>query len=311
MAAAGSFAAISTVFGSPVIGAVILLEAAALGGGGPTLSVVLLPGLIAAGLGSLVFIGMGDWTGLSTSAWALSPLDLPPYDGPDWGDFAWTIVLAIAAALVVFVIVEVARLTTRLVSTQPFVLTVAAALVVGGLPSPSTRRPINRRTRCCSRASTPSKRSSRNPSLSLSTLTLLLVFKGLAWSISLGNFRGGPTFPALFLGTVAGLLAADLPGFSETPAVAALMAAACVSILRLPLASVVIALLLTSQAGLTVAPLIIVTWAALQSPQRATSVRAAPTGSAPTASGTRTSASGPWDRGDGRTRPTQVAMPRG
>ena len=166
MAAAGSFAAISTVFGSPVIGTVILLEAAALGGGGLTLSVVLLPGLIAAGLGSLVFIGMGDWTGLSTSAWALSPLDLPPYAGPDWGDFAWTIVLAIAAALVVFVIVEVARLTTRLVSTHPFVLTVAAALVVGGLPSPTTRRPISRPTRCCSQVRTPSSRSSRKRPLS-------------------------------------------------------------------------------------------------------------------------------------------------
>jgi len=35
-------------------------------------------------------------------------------------------------------------------------------------------------------------------------------------------------------------------------------AAACVSILRLPLASVVIALLLTTQAGLAIAPLIIV-----------------------------------------------------
>ena len=29
-----------------------------------------------------------------------------------------------------------------------------------------------------------------------------------------------PTFPALFLGAAAGLLAAVLPGFSETPAVA-------------------------------------------------------------------------------------------
>jgi H+/Cl- antiporter ClcA len=36
------------------------------------------------------------------------------------------------------------------------------------------------------------------------------------------------------------------------------MGAGCVSILRLPLASVVIALLLTSQAGLSLAPLIIV-----------------------------------------------------
>lgn len=76
MAAAGSFAAISTVFGSPVIGAVILIEAAGLGG--PRLPVVLLPGLIAAGLGSLVFIGLGAWTGLSTSAWALTPSTCRP-----------------------------------------------------------------------------------------------------------------------------------------------------------------------------------------------------------------------------------------
>ena len=73
--------------------------------------------------------------------------------------------------------------------------------------------------------------------VSLSTLAFLLVFKGLAWSISLGNFRGGPTFPALFLGAAAGLLAAHLPGFSETPAVAVLMAATCVSILRTPAVS--------------------------------------------------------------------------
>ena len=96
------------------------------------------------------------------------------------------------------------------------------------------------------------------PTLSLTTLALLLVFKGAAWSISLGSFRGGPTFPAIFLGVVAGLLAAHLPGFSETPAVAVLMGAGLVSILRLPLSSVVIALLLTSKAGLGVAPLIIV-----------------------------------------------------
>ena len=52
--------------------------------------------------------------------------------------------------------------------------------------------------------------------VSLSTLALLIVFKGLAWSISLGSFRGGPTFPALFLGAVAGLIAGHLPGYSET-----------------------------------------------------------------------------------------------
>jgi H+/Cl- antiporter ClcA len=93
--------------------------------------------------------------------------------------------------------------------------------------------------------------------LSLGTLALIIVFKGMAYGLSLGAARGGPTFPAMFLGIIAGLLAAHLPGFSETPAVAALMAAATVSILRLPLTSVVLALVIT-QAGAATAPLIIV-----------------------------------------------------
>lgn len=257
MAAAGSFAAISTVFGSPVIGAVILIEAAGLGG--PMLPLVLLPGLIAAGLGSLVFIGMGAWIGLSRSAWAIEPLELPPFTGPGWGDFGWTIVLGVAAAVAVFVVVQIARWTTRIVSRRPMALTTLAAIAVAALAiafKEATDQPLSAVLFSGQEALAALLNSA--PTLSVSTLVLLLLFKGLAWSISLGNFRGGPTFPALFLGVAAGLLAGDLPGLSETPAVAVLVGAACVSILRLPLASVVIALLLTTQAGLAIAPLIIV-----------------------------------------------------
>jgi H+/Cl- antiporter ClcA len=257
MAAAGSFAAISTVFGSPVVGAVILIEAAGLGG--PKLPVVLLPGLVAAGLGSLVFIGMGAWTGLSTSAWALSPFALPAFSQPTAVQLAWTLPLAIATAVVVFVIVMLARRLGRLVSQRPVQLTIVAALVVGGLAiafAQTTDQPAD--AVLFSGQDALGSLLKDAPGLSLSTLALLLLFKGLAWSVSLGNFRGGPTFPALFLGTVGGLLAGHLPGLAETPAVAAVMGAACVSMLRLPLASVVIALLLTSSAGLAVAPLIIV-----------------------------------------------------
>ena len=64
--------------------------------------------------------------------------------------------------------------------------------------------------------------------------------------------------PAIFLGVVAGLMAAHLPGYAETQAVAVLVGAACVSVLRLPLASVMIASLLCAKAGLAVAPLIVV-----------------------------------------------------
>ena len=52
----GSFAAVSTLLGSPLTGAFLLMEASGLGG--PILGVVLLPGLLAAGIGSLIFIGL-------------------------------------------------------------------------------------------------------------------------------------------------------------------------------------------------------------------------------------------------------------
>ena len=62
MASAGSFAAISTLLGSPVLGAFLIMEAAGIGG--MTLSLVALPGLLASGIGALVFVGMNSWTGL-------------------------------------------------------------------------------------------------------------------------------------------------------------------------------------------------------------------------------------------------------
>src|SRR6202012_3437116 len=55
---------------------------------------------------------------------------------------------------------------------------------------------------------------------SLSALLLLILFKGLAYSISLGSFRGGPTFPAIFLGAAGGIICPHLPGFPITAAVA-------------------------------------------------------------------------------------------
>ena len=57
LASSGTFAAMSFLFGSPIIAAVILIEAAGLGGS--RMPLVLIPGLLAAGIGSLVSIGMG------------------------------------------------------------------------------------------------------------------------------------------------------------------------------------------------------------------------------------------------------------
>ncbi len=256
LAAAGSFAALSTIFGSPIIGAVIIIEAAGLGG--PTLPLVLLPGLIAAGIGSLVFIGMGSGTGLSSSAYAISPLSLPAYPHPTYVDFLWSIALAIVAAIVVFAIVELGRATRRYVAKRPLVLVPVAALVIAGLAitfAQVTGQPAT--------AVLFSGQDEMNPivndaaAISLGTIALLVLFKGAAWGISLGSARGGPTFPAIFLGIAGGLLAGHLPGFSETPAVGVLIGVAVVSVLKLPLSAVVLALIV-SQAGAAEAPLVIV-----------------------------------------------------
>jgi H+/Cl- antiporter ClcA len=89
--------------------------------------------------------------------------------------------------------------------------------------------PHQRVLRAACTASTPSRRAatvqpafdgqaglpgliSQGPTWALSALALLLVFKGIAYGLSLGSFRGGPTFPAVFLGAAAGIMASRLPG---------------------------------------------------------------------------------------------------
>jgi hypothetical protein len=154
---------------------------------------------------------------------------------------------------------ELARWAMRAVAVRPLVLTVVAGLGVGGLAiafAEATGK--SPETVLFSGEAAFGSLFVQASTVSLTTLALLILFKGLAWSISLGSFRGGPTFPALFLGVVAGLMASHLPGYGETPAIAALSGAACVSVLRLPLASVMIATLLSAKAGLAVAPLIVV-----------------------------------------------------
>jgi H+/Cl- antiporter ClcA len=257
IAAAAAFAALATIFGSPVVGAVILIEAAGLGGA--MLPLVLLPGLMSAGIGSLIFIGMGGWTGLSSHDYALSPFTLPAYTSPTLAEFAWAVALAIVVALVTVGIVELARISAGQVRKKPWLLIPAVGLVVAGLAigfAEITGQSAD--VVLFSGESSFTSMFAQASTLSLGTLSCLLLFKGVAWALSMGSFRGGPTFPALFIGAVGGLLAAHLPGFSETPAVAALMGAMCVSILRLPLSSVVLAMLLTSSAGIAVSPIIIV-----------------------------------------------------
>jgi H+/Cl- antiporter ClcA len=89
-------------------------------------------------------------------------------------------------------------------------------------------------------------------------LLLLLACKGLAYGASLSSFRGGPVFPAMFLGAVGGVALSHLPGLPLVDGVAIGISAMTAVMLRLPLTSVLLATLLLGSDGLAVMPLAIV-----------------------------------------------------
>lgn len=258
LAAAGTFAAASFLFQSPLIAAVLMIEV--IGLGGPRLTLVLLPGLLAAGIGALVSLGMGSWTGLSTSAYALGPVEgLAHFARPDIAEFGWTLALALAVALGCVLMVGIGRRTVGVVAARRLVMLPALGAIIGALAiafQQITGKPFQE-VLFSGQASIPGL-TDKAATWSLGALALLLLFKGVAYALSLGSFRGGPTFPALFLGAVAGLMAGQLPGFAITPAVAVGMAAAVAAVLRLPLSAIVVATLLTTGSGAGSTPLVIV-----------------------------------------------------
>jgi hypothetical protein len=93
---------------------------------------------------------------------------------------------------------------------------------------------------------------------SVGALLMLLACKALAYSLSLASFRGGPVFPAMFLGAAGGLAMSHLPGLPLVAGVAMGIGAMCVVMLKLPLTSVLLATLLLFADGLAVMPLVIV-----------------------------------------------------
>jgi hypothetical protein len=74
----------------------LLLEVAGIGGG--MVSVVLAPGLLAAGVGALIFVGLDKLTGFGT--FSLAVPDIPAATTPTVGEFTWAVGIGLAAAVV-------------------------------------------------------------------------------------------------------------------------------------------------------------------------------------------------------------------
>jgi len=255
VAAAGSFASISTLFGSPLLGAFLLMEASGIGGA--TMELVLVPGLLAAGIGSLIFIGLDSATGLGTFSLAIP--HLPHLGPPTVGEFGWALVTGVAAALVATGIHRLALVLRDRTVRWTLLAGPVLGLAIAGL--------------AIAYAAGTGKSSSEvlfsgqdalgplimhGSSYTVGALLLLLVCKSLAYGGSLSSFRGGPVFPALFLGAAGGIALSHLPGLPLVAGAAMGIGAMSAAMLKLPLTSVLLATLLLSSDGLQVMPLAIV-----------------------------------------------------
>jgi chloride channel protein, CIC family len=255
VAAAGSFAAVSTLLGSPLLGAFLLMEASGLAGA--MLELVLVPGLLAAGVGSLIFLGLDHLTGLGTFSLAIP--GLPQVGSPTGAEFLWALAIGVMAALVGSGIRWLGLFLRPHVERRMLLATPVVGLAVAGLAiafAAGTGKGSSEVLFSGQSALGPF--ITHSASYTVGALLLLLVCKGLAYGASLSGFRGGPTFPALCLGAVGGVALSHLPGLPLVYGVAMGIGAMCAVMLRLPLTSVLLATVLLSSDGLQVTPLAIV-----------------------------------------------------
>jgi H+/Cl- antiporter ClcA len=242
---AGSFAALSALFGGPLVGGVFLLESAV--GLGAQAIPVLLPGFVAAALGYLVFVGFGDWGGLEAPG--LEVPALPLYDGTAVVDLVFAVAVGVATALA---IVPLKGSAARLQTLGRARLGMPAFLLAGGLAvgllafAADLLGASSQDVLFSGQASIPELLAET----STGVLVVLVVAKAIAYAVSLASgFRGGPIFPAIFLGV--GIATFPVIWFDMSPTVALAMGAAAgmAAQSRLLLSSMLLATILVGSQG--------------------------------------------------------------
>jgi H+/Cl- antiporter ClcA len=255
VAAAGSFAAIAALVGSPLIGAFLLLEAAGLGG--QMAVVVLMPGLLSAGIGALIFLGLDSLSGFGS--FSLTMQGLPPFDRLTGAMFLYAIGFGLAAPFLGAAIHRVgvalhARVEPRRTALMPLVGLAVAGLAIAF--HAITGKDVSM-VLFSGQDQMPTLLK-QGAGWSVGVLLAVVGFKSLAYGASLSCFRGGPIFPAIFIGAAAGLAASHLPGLPPVPAVAIGVGAMSCVMLNLPMSSTLLATILLGSDGVQSMPVVIV-----------------------------------------------------
>jgi H+/Cl- antiporter ClcA len=248
---AGGAAAFGAVLGNPLVVAILLLEAALVARRTAGTPVSLAPPAIALATGYLLQVGIGPWVGLGELVLAVPTM--PSYSEVLGVDLLLTLPLAIVVAAVVHAAFAGGRLVRAASSGRPQVMVlVAAALVTAGLALGARALgdiPLDQ-VLFSGQAALPDVVAAS----SAGALLLASTAKAAAYSVALGSgFRGGPVFPAVYVGAAAGTALALLVGPASVPGLAtAGMAAAAAAAIRLPFSSALLAVVLASAAGLAV-----------------------------------------------------------
>jgi H+/Cl- antiporter ClcA len=255
MASAGSFAAISTLLGSPVLGAFLIMEVAGIGGA--MLSLVTLPGLLASGIGALVFVGLDNWTGLGTFSLALP--SVPPAVPPTLATLVWALVMGVACALFGWLIRSVGLWLRPIVHLNRLLVTSALGLIIG--LTAMTYQLISglsfTQVLFSGQDALP-ELVEKAADYSVGVLILLVVCKAFVYGLSLSAFRGGPVFPSMFIGAALGIAASTLPGMNLAAGIGTGIGAMCAAMLRLPLTSTLLAVVLMGVDGVAVTPQVVI-----------------------------------------------------
>jgi hypothetical protein len=215
------------------------------------------PGLLAAGVGALIMVGLGSWSGLGTFSLVIP--HLPPFARPDIAEFGWAIVIGAAASLFGTGIRRLALAVRPLAEPRMLLIMPVLGLIVAGLAIAFSEATGKSSSQVLFSGQTGiDPLVAHAASYTARALVLLLACKGLGYALSMSSFRGGPVFPTLFLGAAGGIALSHLPGLPMVAGVAMGIGAMCAVVLRLPLTSVLLATLLMFSDGLAVTPLVIV-----------------------------------------------------
>jgi H+/Cl- antiporter ClcA len=195
-----------------------------------------------------LFIGLGNWGGLHEQS--ISVPGLPLYQGTHILDLLVAVGVGVCAGLVVATVRRYAgTLDTRgprRVSMP--VLLLAGGLAVGLVAQTAQWLGANSQDVLFSGQSGIPDLIAQS---STKVVLILLVAKAVGYSISMGSgFRGGPVFPAIFLGVALATLAEIWFGVSPTLAVAVGTAAGMTATTRLMLTPIVFSALLVGHNGI-------------------------------------------------------------